>query len=193
MSTDAGNVYIYFNPQKDVKSADAVTYDESGKVIPLSERFNAKNDDIRYSMRGENWKPTLDKAEWRIVNYAIENKTGKELTETTDYFFRKEKGKTVFGIYSTDDSTLLYAVHGEKAYQEYNLVKDFKEGIENASYSGTKRSNTWYETARVRYGTNAVNGDSALASGRYSGNDTLYGKQRINRFRPRQSPVPAPH
>lgn len=50
MSTDAGNVYIYFNPQKDVKSADAVTYDDKGKVIPLSERFNAKNDDIRYSM-----------------------------------------------------------------------------------------------------------------------------------------------
>lgn len=51
MSTDTGNVYIYFNPQEDVKSADAVTYDESGKVIPLSERFNAKNDDIRFSMR----------------------------------------------------------------------------------------------------------------------------------------------
>lgn len=51
MSTDTGNVYIYFNPQEDVKSADAVTYDDKGNVIPLSERFNAKNDDIRYSMR----------------------------------------------------------------------------------------------------------------------------------------------
>ena len=93
MSTETGNVCIYFNPQEDVKSADAVTYDDEGKVIPLSERFNAKNDDIRYSMRGENWKPTLDKVEWRIVNYAIENKTGKELTETTDYFSAKKKGK----------------------------------------------------------------------------------------------------
>lgn len=150
---------------------------ESNQIKSVTNQTPTENPDIRYSMRGENWKPTLDKVEWRIVNYAIENKTGKELTETTDYFFRKEKGKTVFGIYSTDDSTLLYAVHGEKAYQEYNLVKDFKEGIENAAYSGTKRSNTWDETARVRYGTNAVNGDSALASGRYSGNDTLYGKQ----------------
>lgn len=34
-----------------MKSADAVTYDDSGKVIPLSERFNEKNDDIRYSDR----------------------------------------------------------------------------------------------------------------------------------------------
>lgn len=52
-NADAGNVYIYFNPQEDVKSADAVTYDDKGNVIPLSERFNAKNDDIRYSMRKE--------------------------------------------------------------------------------------------------------------------------------------------
>ena len=48
MNADTGNVYIYFNPKEDVKSADAVTYDDKGKVIPLSERFNAKNDDIRY-------------------------------------------------------------------------------------------------------------------------------------------------
>lgn len=176
---NGGEIHTVWIPfySEQIKSADAVTYDDKGNVIPLSERFNAKNDDIRYSMRGENWKPTLDKVEWRIVNYAIENKTGKELTETTDYFFRKEKGKTVFGIYSTDDSTLLYAVHGERAYKEYNSVKDFKEEIENAAYSGAKRSNTWDETARVRYGTNAVNRDSALASGRYSGNDPLYGKQ----------------
>ena len=51
-NADTGNVYIYFYPQEDIKSADAVTYDEKGKVIPLSERFNAKNDDIRYSKRG---------------------------------------------------------------------------------------------------------------------------------------------
>lgn len=52
-NADTGNVYIYFYPQEDVKSADAVTYDDKGNVIPLSERFNAKNDDIRYSMRAE--------------------------------------------------------------------------------------------------------------------------------------------
>lgn len=150
---------------------------DSNQFKNVANQTPTENPDIRYSMRGENWKPTLDKVEWRIVNYAIGNKTGKELTETTDYFFRKEKGKTVFGIYSTDDSTLLYAVHGERAYKEYNSVKDFKEEIENAAYSGAKRSNTWDETARVRYGTNAVNRDSALASGRYSGNDPLYGKQ----------------
>lgn len=35
-----------------VKSADPVTYDDNGNVIPLSKRFNPENEDIRYSERG---------------------------------------------------------------------------------------------------------------------------------------------
>lgn len=34
-----------------VKYADAVTYDDSGNVIPLSQRFDTANEDIRYSSR----------------------------------------------------------------------------------------------------------------------------------------------
>lgn len=34
-----------------VKSADTVTYDDSGNVIPLSQRFDTANEDIRYSSR----------------------------------------------------------------------------------------------------------------------------------------------
>ena len=41
--------YIAFNPNQ-IKSADPVTYDDNGNVIPLSERFNPRKEDIRYSM-----------------------------------------------------------------------------------------------------------------------------------------------
>lgn len=34
-----------------VKSAEPVTYDDDGNVIPLSERFNTENPDIRFSLR----------------------------------------------------------------------------------------------------------------------------------------------
>ena len=34
-----------------IKSADPVTYDDNGDVIPLSERFDVENEDIRYSSR----------------------------------------------------------------------------------------------------------------------------------------------
>lgn len=41
-------VYAVFDGKR-VKSADPVTYDDNGNVIPLSERFNSENADIRYS------------------------------------------------------------------------------------------------------------------------------------------------
>ena len=45
----AENIGVYDESQ--IKSAEAVVYDDSGNVIPLSERFKAENDDIRYSDR----------------------------------------------------------------------------------------------------------------------------------------------
>ncbi len=47
-----GLSYVIRNSAQ-IKSADAVTYDDNGKVIPLSERFNSESDDIRYQMRDE--------------------------------------------------------------------------------------------------------------------------------------------
>lgn len=39
-----------FDPEQ-IKSAEPVVYDDNGKVIPLSERFNSKSRDVRYSNR----------------------------------------------------------------------------------------------------------------------------------------------
>ena len=47
---DGGDEIIAFDSNQ-IKSADPVTYDDNGNVIPLSERFNSKNNDIRYSDR----------------------------------------------------------------------------------------------------------------------------------------------
>lgn len=49
--TPAGDVYAFFRPESQVKSADLVTYDDNGNVIPLSERFNTKNKDIRHQAK----------------------------------------------------------------------------------------------------------------------------------------------
>ena len=48
-------VYIIFEPEQ-AKSADPVTYDDTGNVIPLSQRFDSEKTDIRYSL------PTASKA-----------------------------------------------------------------------------------------------------------------------------------
>ena len=44
-----------------IKSADIITYDDSGNVIPLSQRFNTQNNDIRYSNRNQDQQSSLEK------------------------------------------------------------------------------------------------------------------------------------
>ena len=43
------DVYEVFEPEQ-IKSADPITYDDNGNIIPLSQRFNSANPDIRYSV-----------------------------------------------------------------------------------------------------------------------------------------------
>ncbi len=50
--------YIAFNSEQ-IKLADPVTYDDNGDVIPLSQRFNRENSDIRYQDRGD-WFVDVD-------------------------------------------------------------------------------------------------------------------------------------
>lgn len=52
-SSTKSDVYIVADPNR-IKSADPVTYDDDGNVIPLSQRFNESNEDIRYSVTTEN-------------------------------------------------------------------------------------------------------------------------------------------
>lgn len=63
--------YIVFDPEQ-VKSAEPVTYDDQGNVIPLSERFNPEQEDIRYSER----------------DY---DSTGRELSEGQQEYFKDSK------------------------------------------------------------------------------------------------------
>lgn len=50
---DLADIYAFFYPESDVKSADPITYDDSGNVIPLTERFDSGNRDIRWSLAGK--------------------------------------------------------------------------------------------------------------------------------------------
>ena len=50
---DKNSTSVLVFDSNQVKLADPVTYDDQGDVIPLSERFNSENDDIRYQMRDD--------------------------------------------------------------------------------------------------------------------------------------------
>lgn len=61
---DGGTFYVaWFDNQ--MKSSETVVQDDAGKVIPLSERFNPKNNDIRYSKR------TFSKKDYAKVRGAL--------------------------------------------------------------------------------------------------------------------------
>ena len=50
-----------------LKSADTVTYDDNGNVIPLSERFNTENEDIRYSDRDYSYENLVSKPDMKLT------------------------------------------------------------------------------------------------------------------------------
>ena len=47
-SAEESTVYMFKEPSQ-AKSADPITYDEQDNVVPISERFNEKKDELRYS------------------------------------------------------------------------------------------------------------------------------------------------
>ena len=68
--TLSGNQYVAFKPSQ-IKSADPVTYDDAGNVIPLSERFNEEKEDIRFKTRTDSQREKLfadAKAEFGVTN-----------------------------------------------------------------------------------------------------------------------------
>lgn len=64
------DIYIIFDPNN-VKSADPITYDDSGNIIPLSKRFNENEKDIRYSI-SKKFYDDFDKWDGKDTNTTFE-------------------------------------------------------------------------------------------------------------------------
>lgn len=69
---DSHTVWIPFTSEQ-IKDSAAVTYDDAGKVIPLSERFNQEQQDIRFSLRDGKYDYSKSFAEqvddWKKGNF----------------------------------------------------------------------------------------------------------------------------
>ena len=123
-----GDVYIFFNPEQDVKSADPITYDNDGNVIPLSERFNSKNNDIRYSLTRANneYMKAVESGDTeeqrRLVDEAAKangydrlfwhgSKKGGGFTEFRDWSYFTENKKYASRYAKAGDKGSLYEVY----------------------------------------------------------------------------------
>ena len=117
-----GLSYVIRNPEQ-IKSADAVTYDDAGNAIPLSERFNMGEKDIRYA---------LDEVDGTYFVRAERNLFVKE--DGTPYsereIFDSLVGKTI--SLPEGDVKIVRQIPGKKMYKElfqrrparYNRVRD---------------------------------------------------------------------
>jgi hypothetical protein len=92
--TENGEIYEYmtFDPEQ-IKSADPVVYDDRGRVVPLSERFNFHNPDIRYSMDDGGQDPAQQKP-------AAPKKKTRPVAESRPLIAKKDLRSTVLNLFS---------------------------------------------------------------------------------------------
>ena len=127
---DFDTIYAVFEPNQ-FKSADAITYDDNGNVIPLSERFNQGTDDLRYSISDiDNDGNKLSRQQREFFKYSkVVDENGNLLKvyhgTNADFtmFDPRKFGKNGniaegFGIYLTDNKDVAKA-YGNKLMEAY--------------------------------------------------------------------------
>lgn len=119
--------FVVYDPEQ-VKSADAITYDDKGNIISLSERFNTAHEDIRFSLSEETnteymsaiAKGDMETAQ-RMVDDAAEKWSNGKRLYTTD----AETGEIVFEFYrSSDGGRTVWNGHGNNPNQGVFLTSD---------------------------------------------------------------------
>ena len=129
------NVYIFFRPDA-LKSADPVTYDDNGNVIPLSERFNPKDQDIRFSQ-----KLTAEN-ELRQQN--------DELQKLVEYWRGQTKRTTAPAVRADDAEKV--ARDFVKSYNSKLDVKDAAAAVKALAEYIQSENVTWAEVKDRAYG-----------------------------------------
>lgn len=149
--TKPATIYIFFNPSEQMKSADPVTYDDDGNVIPLFERFSEKND-IRYSERRH--APTAHEVMGELKT--LENRYKKL---EADYGRLKEKlkieksltkGKLI--VPSQVEAVARYLLKfGDSNYSKDELAKMLNDLYVDLQDGATNDSMTWDEMYSKAY------------------------------------------
>lgn len=149
---------VLFGNRK-VKSADPVTYDDNGNVIPLSERFKADNPDIRYSIEDTPETPDVSESELDEVirraglSHLIEDTDETENTETappprkaTRERDPEEDRLDRIRAHETLANALMEAAQNE---HEFRLVKNYKQKTAELAEAEVRKEDLLKKTAEV--------------------------------------------
>ena len=105
-----------------VKSADPVTYDDNGDIIPLSQRFNAENNDIRYSVGNmDDARTENTDAYWTVQQGILTNKEFADFqAKIGEIHIGNFYPHTTDGIYILDIGDSLVYTNGD--YDNPNIL-----------------------------------------------------------------------
>ena len=112
---DDGRNYVYKNTKNNKKLFDTVTYDDAGKIIPLSKRFNSKKSDVRFRTKKSFEAGSRYEVKERVYNYYE--------SEELDYY---ESEELVTGAYQTPHQ-LLEAVRNKHEGYAWKMNDDATE------------------------------------------------------------------
>ncbi|MBR5232671.1 MAG: hypothetical protein IKW03_00530 [Clostridia bacterium] len=156
---ESHTVYIPFSSSQ-IKSAEAVTYDDNGDVIPLNKRFDLTKSDIRFSFQ------SVDK----------KNKT--------EYNKRKKKGsyyneqETQFNIWQNSASTPVGAMKAftrfDKKIHFYQKIKDGCIEIAEWEFNERKYSEYVEDLERAKTRVNVLSPSNGNGGRRNSKYDSVY-------------------
>lgn len=134
LDTAARNSTVYmFRESSQAKSADAVIYDNDGKLIPLSERFNSKNPDIRYSIDVEDTEKTkrFDGYAASLRNYLHRLNISDEVKSEVVQKYGEKTAKRLFAIWENTtgrtDSVDIVTAHKELWKEGFRTYSEYEE------------------------------------------------------------------
>lgn len=156
---------VVFYPEQ-IKSADPVTYDNNGNVIPLSQRFNDSNPDIRYSSNEDGVEP-IDLSDDTELHKRIEGlKGGEKYNEIRKYIIDSLVGQQIElsdgTIAIIDNHDAKHLAHNSRPVKTASIGK-LQEVIRSAqlyAYEDNVEHNKFdafkYYKANVRYGEEVI-------------------------------------
>ena len=129
---------------KRIKSADPVTYAEDGSVIPLSERFDPTNNDIRYSL------PTQDSDGNILTDGQMEYFKNSQARDIFGrlvplYHATDEGGFTIFDPWKSDDHRSLFFTNKRDVANTYVEDKYLSDEDRIGSDDNTEERSGYYQ------------------------------------------------
>ena len=112
-SRESANEIIFFDENL-VKSADAITQDDNGNIIPLSERFNTEKNDIRFSIPNRAKKLQQDFADGKITHAELVQEEAKLMDEARENYGTIEEGEN-----AVNKTTIPSAVEDSKRINRF--------------------------------------------------------------------------